>query len=128
MNLQEMPRRNTMNQTSTASAAPALSPRVDVFEDDTGLTLLADMPGVPKERLAIDVDGDTLKIEGEMAPAAAGQAVHSEMSATRFRRAFTLSRELDSGRIEAESRDGVLKLRIPKREQAQPRRIQIAAG
>jgi HSP20 family molecular chaperone IbpA len=117
-----------MNLTPATSTAPALSPRVDVFEDDTGLTLLADMPGVPKDKLAIDVDGDTLRIEGEMAAPAAAQAVHSEMSATRFRRAFTLSRELDSGRIEAESRDGVLKLRIPKREQAQPRRIEITAG
>jgi HSP20 family molecular chaperone IbpA len=118
-----------MNQTPAVTTAPALSPRVDVFEDDNGLTLLADMPGVPRDKLVIDVDGDTLKIEGEMAPAdTTGQNVHAEMSATRFRRAFTLSRELDSGRIEAESRNGVLKLRIPKRERAQPRRIEIAAS
>lgn len=118
-----------MNPARTANPAPAVSPRVDVYEDDSGLTLLADMPGVPRDKLAIDIDGDTLRIEGEIADAApAAQAVHTEMPALRYRRAFTLSRELDSGRIEAESRDGVLKLRIPRREQAQPRHIEIAVN
>ncbi|ARP87755.1 Hsp20/alpha crystallin family protein [Bordetella genomosp. 9] len=117
-----------MNSTLTNSAAPAVSPRVDVFEDENGLTLLADMPGVPRDKLTIDVDGDTLRIEGELGESEPAQPLHTEMPAARYRRAFTLSRELDSSRIQAESRDGVLKLRIPKREQAQPRRIEIVTA
>jgi HSP20 family protein len=113
--------------TMPAPSAPGLVPRVDVFEDESGLTLLADLPGVPKDKLTIDVDGDTLKIEGEIAAVApGGQYTHTEFSAARYQRAFTLSRELDSTRIEAESNHGVLKLRIPKREKPQPQRVEIA--
>lgn len=119
-----------MNQVvdqSNASTAPALLPRVDVFEDETGLTLVADLPGVPKDKLAIDVDGDVLKIDGEIpARDAGGQSVHTEVQALRYRRAFTLGRELDGSRIQAEAANGVLKLRIPRREKPQPVRVAIS--
>lgn len=109
-----------------APSVPGLLPRVDVFEDENGMTLLADLPGVPKDKLTIGVDGDTLKIEGEIAAfATVGQYTHTELPAARYERSFTLSRELDSARIEAESSHGVLKLRIPKREKPQPRRVEI---
>src|SRR5262245_46037118 len=100
----------------------AMLPRVDVLEDETGITLLADLPGVPKDRLDLKVEGDTLQIEGEVAPDApqALQPVYVEVRVPRYRRAFTLSRELDPSRVEANLKDGVLSLRIPKREEAQP--------
>jgi HSP20 family protein len=108
----------------------ALMPRVDVLEDDSGITLLADLPGVPKDRLELKVEGDTLWIEGVVAQALPErlEAVYAEVRVPRYRRAFTLSRELDSGRIDANLKDGVLKLRIPKQAHAQPRRIQVQAG
>jgi len=111
-------------------ATPVLVPRVDIFEDETGLTLLADMPGVPREDLRLNVEGDTLTLEGDISPdtPAGLTPVHAEVQVARYRRAFTLSRELDSAAIQAESRDGVLKLRIPKRESAQPRRITVQVG
>ena len=111
-------------------ATPVLVPRVDIFEDETGLTLLADMPGVPREDLRLNVEGDTLTLEGDISPdtPAGLTPVHTEVQVARYRRAFTLSRELDSAAIQAESRDGVLKLRIPKRESAQPRRITVQVG
>jgi len=110
-----------------AAPAPALSPRVDIFEDDTGLTLLADLPGVPKDKLGLHIEGDTLTLEGEIASDLPQdlKPVHAEIRVPRYRRAFTLSRELDSANIDAECRDGVLRLRIPKREHAQPRRIAV---
>ncbi|MDX5362962.1 MAG: Hsp20/alpha crystallin family protein [Pseudazoarcus pumilus] len=121
-----------MSDKTTAPAAdePALQPRVDIFEDTGGITLRADLPGVPKDRLAIDVDGDTLRIEGEVvldAPEGV-EATYAEVRLARFRRAFTLSPELDTGSIEAQFRDGVLHLRIPKHAHAQPRRIEVVAG
>ena len=108
----------------------SLLPRVDVLEDAAGITLLADLPGVPKEGLELKIDGDTLLIEGEVAAAmpAKLQSVYAEVRVPRYRRAFTLSRELDTGRIEASMKDGVLNLRIPKQEHAKPRRIAVQAG
>ena len=108
----------------------ALPPRVDVLEDDTGITLLADLPGVPKDHLALKVEGDALVIEGVMAPFTPEilEPVYAEVRLPRYRRSFTLSRELDASRIEANLRDGVLTLRIPKQARAQPRRISVQVG
>ena len=107
--------------------AEALMPPVDVIEDNTGITLYADLPGVPKDQLDLNVEGDTLCIEGTVS-IAMPQAMHAsyaEVNSSRYRRVFTLSKELDPGKISAEFAQGVLKLRIPKAEHAQPRRIEI---
>ena len=120
--------------TQARNTAPAdertMIPRVDVFEDDAGITLLADLPGVPKDRLELKVDGDTLLIEGAIATPTPQdlQSVYAEIRVPRYRRAFVLSRELDPGKIDANLRDGVLNLRIPKQEHARPRRIEVRAG
>lgn len=108
----------------------AVLPRVDVFEDETGITLLADMPGVPKDQLDVKVEGDMLLVEGTVQPQTPEglEALYAEVRIPRFRRSFTLSRELDTGRIDANLKDGVLTLRIPKQEHAQPRRISVQAG
>lgn len=113
-----------------AQEARALVPRVDVFEDEAGITLLADLPGVPKDKLELRIDGDRLLIEGTVATAMPPQlqSVHAEVRVPRYRRTFTLSRELDAGRIDANMKDGVLTLRIPRQEHAKPRRIEIHAG
>ncbi len=108
----------------------ALLPPVDVFEDETGITLTADLPGVSKERLGVKVNGDNLLIEGDVSVPAPQEMelLYAEMLASSYRRSFTLSRELDASKIEANLKDGVLKLRIPKAEEAKPRRIEIKAG
>ena len=105
----------------------ALTPRVDVIEDSTGITLLADVPGVPRDQFELKMEGDTLLIEGPVTPQTPDklEPVYAEVRLPRYRRSFTLSRELDGSRIEASLKDGVLKLRIPKHEHAQPRRIAI---
>jgi HSP20 family molecular chaperone IbpA len=105
----------------------ALLPPVDVIEDSTGITLYADLPGVARERLELRVEGDTLSIEGEFALAVPQQmqASHAEVQLNRYRRTFTLSKELDPAKIGAELSQGVLRVRIPKAEHAQPRRIAV---
>jgi HSP20 family molecular chaperone IbpA len=115
---------------SAAADNRALLPRVDVFEDERGITLLADLPGVPREQLDIKVEGETLTIEGTVATAIPPglQPAYVELRLPRYRRAFTLSRELDAAHIEANLKDGVLNLRIPKAEHAQPRRITVQVG
>ena len=113
--------------TPDPASEPALLPPVDVIEDSTGITLYADLPGVPREKLSLHVEADTLTIEGEinLATPEGMEASHAEVSLPRYRRAFTLSKELDSGKVSAELKNGVLTLRIPKAEHAQPRRIAI---
>jgi HSP20 family molecular chaperone IbpA len=106
---------------------PALLPPVDVIEDPTGITLVADLPGVPRDRLGVRVEGETLLIEAELVlPVPQGmQATHAEVQLTRYRRTFTLSRELDPDKVVAELTHGVLRVRIPKAAHAQPRRIAV---
>jgi HSP20 family molecular chaperone IbpA len=117
-------------QTAREADTRAVLPRVDVFEDASGITLLADLPGVPRDKLELKVEGDTLLLEGAVQPQTPEglEAVYAEVRIPRFRRSFTLSRELDTQRIDANLKDGVLTLRIPKQAQAQPRRIAVQAG
>jgi HSP20 family protein len=116
----------TRNEAGQRSDA-ALMPTVDVIEDSAGITLRADLPGVPKEKLKLQVEAGTLTIEGEVSIAMpeSMEATYAEVSVPRFRRVFTLSKELDTGKVSAELKHGVLSLRIPKAEHAQPRRIDI---
>lgn len=121
------PRNEPTREEKTGAPEAALIPAVDVFEDPTGITLFADLPGVPKERLAIDVEGETLTIAGELALSVPEgmEASHAEVDLPRYRRVFTLSKELDPAKVSAEFKQGVLQLRIPKLEHAQPRKIAI---
>ena len=113
-----------------ARQEPALLPPVDVVEDTTGITLYADLPGVPKDRLHVRVEGDQLTIEAEMVLALPQgmQASHVEVARARHARAFTLSKELDADKVSAEMTQGVLRVRIPKAAHAQPRRVQVQVG
>ena len=124
-----------MNDTRTATQSErasdaAMMPPVDVIEDGTGITLYADLPGVPKDKLHRHVEGDKLSIEGEIALSVPeGMAPsYAEVNLSRYRRVFTLSKELDPAKVSAELNNGVLTLRIPKAEHAQPRRIEVRAG
>jgi len=105
-------------------------PPVDVFENEMSITLLADLPGVTREQLQVRVDGETLLLEATAATAGPEQMelVYGELQNPAYRRQFTLSRELDASRIEAQLRDGVLRLTIPKAEEARPRKIQVQVG
>ena len=114
-------------QSGNQRTGPSLLPSVDIVEDASGITLLADLPGVAREDLAIAVDGRSLTIE---APVRLGEpsaltSVYAEVRANHFRRSFELSGDLDTAKIDAGLRDGVLTLRIPKAEQAKPRRIDV---
>lgn len=108
----------------------AITPAVDIVEDETGISVLADLPGVSNDKLTVRIDAETLVIEGELAldlPQGV-EASYAEIQVPRFRRAFTLSRDLDTSKCDAVLKDGVLKLRIPKAEHAQPRKIEVKVG
>lgn len=106
-----------------------LLPPVDVIEDANGIVLYADLPGVSKEKVNLHVEADTLTIEAELALDLPQdmEASHVEVTLPRYRRVFTLSKELDASQVNAKFEQGVLTLRIPKAAHAQPRRIEIQA-
>jgi len=108
----------------------ALAPAVDIYENAQGITVQADMPGVSKDGLSIQADRNSLVIEGNAVidVPAAMEAIHAEVQATRYRRSFALSGELDAERIEATLKDGVLTLRIPKRAEFRPRKVEVRVG
>lgn len=117
----------TNENTSTGQSEPSMMPPVDVIEDATGITVYADLPGVPKDKLNVRVEDETLLIEAAIVLSVpeSMQASHAEVQRTQYRRAFTLSRELDPDKVEAELSLGVLRVRIPKAAHAQPRRISV---
>lgn len=126
---------DAMNRTSaqaqeTRENVAALRPPVNVFEDAEGITLEADMPGVSKDRLRLQVDQDSLLIEGDVhfAMPDGMEALYADIRATRYSRSFALSRELETNRIDASLKDGVLRLRIPKRAEVRPRKIEVRTG
>lgn len=107
-----------------------LRPAVDIYEDARGITLKADLPGVSRDRLNIQVDGNTLSIEGQLSISMPEtlEALYADVRATRYQRSFTLSNELDTGQVKAEMKDGVLTLNVPKRAELQPRKIEVSTG
>jgi HSP20 family molecular chaperone IbpA len=105
----------------------ASQPPVDVVEDATGITMWMDLPGVPSEKLDLQVHDATLYIRAEASVLADEdlRLHHVELQVPRFKRTFTLSQDFDTEKIEANLKDGVLKLTIPRHEKARPRRIEI---
>lgn len=108
----------------------SVPPAVDVFENPHGITLLADMPGVPRDQLEIKVEGESLLIEGTVQTQMPQglEPIHAEVRVPRYRRSFVLSRELDTSGIQANLKEGVLSLHIPKKAHAQARKIPVSAG
>lgn len=127
---------NTNDRRITQSEEPArydegrMLPPVDVIEDASGITLYADLPGVPRDKLTIRVESGALTIEGEVSlPVGANvEASHAEVNLARYQRTFTLGQELDCEKVAAELKNGVLKLHIPKAEHAKPRKVEVRVG
>lgn len=117
-------------QQRTQAAEAPIRPPVDIWEDKDGLTLCADMPGVSKDRLNLRIDGNNLIVEGQVQlelPENA-EALYADVRSSLYRRSFSLSGELETGKIEAVLKDGVLTVRIPKRAELRPRKIEVQAS
>ena len=102
-------------------------PDVDIYEKDTDIVLMADMPGVAADDLEIDLRDNVLTITGEVQPQEKeGQApIFREYRTGRYYRQFSLSNDIDQGRIEASLKNGVMRLVLPKVEKAKPRKIEV---
>ena len=109
------------------SAAATIRPLVDIFETADGITLRADMPGVSRDGLNLRVEGANLLVEGKIGivPEEKMSALHADVRATLYRRSFVLGSELEAERIDANLKDGILTVRIPKRPELRPRKIEV---
>jgi HSP20 family molecular chaperone IbpA len=98
-----------------------------VIENAQGITLLADLPGVPKEKLELNIEGETVTIEGELAldvPEGL-EVTHAEVSLPRFRRVVSLPDDVDPNGVTAKYRNGLVHITVRRREASQPRRIDV---
>lgn len=103
------------------------TPDVDIFETDHALTLLVDMPGVSSDSLTIDLRDDTLTITGNASPGirAGEESLLMEYDTGTYYRQFSLSEIVDQNKIDAQLKNGVLRLILPKVERAAPRKIAV---
>ncbi|MGA7537742.1 MAG: Hsp20/alpha crystallin family protein [Steroidobacteraceae bacterium] len=104
-----------------------IHPPVDIWEDKDGITLCADMPGVAKDRLNLRIDGNSLIVEGHVQLELSGkaEALYADIRSSLYRRSFSLSGELETEKIEASLKDGVLTVRIPKRAALRRRKVEV---
>ena len=107
---------------------PAVAPVVDIYENNDEILLHADMPGVAKEDITVNVDNGKLTITGVRKVTAAGAANWAEFGDVEYRRIFSVPQAIDVAKVNAELRDGVLRLHLPKSEAAKPRQIEIKAA
>ena len=123
----DMTQRSLQGEPADKRPAASLVPPVDIWEDAEGIVVQADLPGVSREGLSVGVEGETLTIEGSVSlgESAKLRDVYAEVRVARYRRSFVLGRDLDTGKIAASLKNGVLQLRIPKLEAAKPRRVPV---
>jgi len=105
-------------------------PRADIYESKDGLTLVMDVAGADEKSVEITLEKNVLTINAYPAASKFGEhtLVYSEYSESDYQRSFALSNEIDSTRIEAEVKNGVLTLHLPKVAEVKPQKISIKGG
>jgi HSP20 family protein len=102
------------------------SPRVDIFETDTELVLFADLPGVSPQDIELRYERGELILRGKVTPPAAhGELVLQEYETGDYYRVFQIHETIDAGKIEAEFKNGVLTVHLPKQEAVKPKQVQV---
>lgn len=105
-----------------------ITPRVDVYENANELLLLADVPGVNKEGISIQLEKGQLTIEASRAEEKTGSPLVAEYRTIDYARVFAIPQGIDASKIDAQLSGGVLRLRLPKSEALKPRRIEVRAN
>lgn len=107
-----------------------VAPRVDIIETDDAVIVLADMPGVSAEGVDVRVHGDVLTLRGStrLEEPSDFQVIWREYALRDYERTFRLGHAIDTDRITAQAKDGVVRVTLPKRAAAQPKRIAVTAG
>jgi HSP20 family protein len=106
------------------------SPAVDIYEEPDAILIEADLPGLSKENVSVNLENNVLTIQGErkLAHEEGRDSYHRiERVVGSFMRSFTIPSNVTAEKIEAEFKDGVLRIRLPKREEAKPKQIEVKA-
>lgn len=123
----KVPARTDDSLPATRESELYLAPAVDIYETADGLTVVADVPGVPRDGLDIDVDDKILTIRGTVNASERQGMLSQEYGVMNYFRQFRLSDEVDREKIVASLTHGVLTLTLPKAASAKPRRIKVKA-
>ncbi len=107
---------------------PAVAPLVDIYENDDEILLHVDMPGVDKKDIAVNIDNGQLALSGLRKVETAGSVQWEEFGEVEFQRTFSVPQSIDTEKVTAELKDGVLHLHLLKSEAAKPRQIEIKAA
>ena len=107
---------------------PKIVPLVDIYENKDEILLHVDMPGVEKDNVTINLDNGKLHLSGLRKMESKGAENWMEFGDAEFTRSFSVPQTIDSERVNAELKDGVLRLHLPKSEASKPRKIEIKAA
>jgi HSP20 family molecular chaperone IbpA len=110
---------------ATRDEAFYITPPVDIFENEESLIVVADLPGVDKDGVEIQVDDNLLSIKGKAKYIQTATVLRQEFTLQNYYRQFQLSDKVDQGKIKAESKNGVLTITLPKAEKSKPKQIEV---
>jgi len=111
---------------STRSTGRYFVPRVDIFENESELMLLADVPGVAPDNVDLRYEQGELILQGKVTrQPLEGNLIYGEYEEGNFYRVFQIHESIDASKIEAECKQGVLTVHLPKAETAKPRRVTV---
>jgi HSP20 family protein len=104
------------------------NPVVDIYENEENIVITAELPGIDKKDMTVDVKGRVLTLKGERSTdneVKEDSYYRQERCYGKFERCFTLPAEIDPEKIKADYKDGVLKINIPKVEESKPKQVSI---
>ncbi len=110
------------------SVLKSIAPVVDIYENDDEILVYADMPGVAKDQITVDIDNGRLTISGIRKLNRPGVDGLQAYQGIEYVRKFSIPQTIDVEKVEAELKNGVLTLQLPKSETAKPRQIEIKAA
>jgi len=107
---------------------PVMTPLVDIYENSEEVLLVADVPGVVRDNISINLDKDQLTLLARRSGQSTSHSRGEEHSWPDYYRAFLVPQGVDASRISADLSEGVLRVHLPKSEAVKPRRIEVKAG
>jgi len=128
MSMENQTAKTTQDSPEIFKPGKTSAPDVDIFVNDDEILLVADLPGVAKDDLAINLENNVLTIEGVFTSDFAGTSQRREFDSTDYRRVFTLPRGIDVEKTSAEFKQGVLTLHLPKSAAVRPCQIEVKGG
>ena len=125
--IEAQPKQKVERREESTRPGAYFQPPVDIYESSDAIVLVADMPGVTPDGLDVNLEADQLTVEGRVRPDEYQglKPLHVEYGVGGYFRRFTLGEHIDRDGIEAQLRNGVLELRLPKAERARTRKITV---